>query len=70
MPKRITDGQRIVTYAMNATEEQLQQAIETLRAIQASKFPPVKRTRKTKQVAVADERQAELPNIPATESAN
>ena len=45
MPKRITDRQRIIAYAMQASAEQLQDVIETLKAIQAAKFPTIRKER-------------------------
>lgn len=54
MPKKITDRQRIITYAMNATEQELQDAIETFKAIQSSRFPKKQvRTKKPESVAAA-----------------
>ena len=70
MPKRISDRQRLIGYAMNASEEQLQDAIETLKAIQSNKYPkqaksPATRKARAKKAAAA---QPELPAMPAEES--
>ena len=46
MPKRITDRERIISFAMNATAEQIQDMIDTLKAIANSRFPKVAKTRK------------------------
>ena len=63
MPKRITEHERIVTYAMSASADQLQDAIGTLTAIQASRFPREKKKRKPRTLKpVADN--LELPGMP------
>jgi hypothetical protein len=39
MPKKISDRQRIITYASQVSEPELLEAIETLQAIRAGRFP-------------------------------
>jgi hypothetical protein len=68
MPKRISETQRLISFAMNASEEGLSNTIETLRAIQSNRFPksPSKpatpRTRGPKKA----KREAEQLVIPGT----
>lgn len=63
MPKRISDRERIVTYAMNASAEETQSLIDTLKAIQLNRFPrEIKRRRPRTVKPVIDE--PELPGMP------
>jgi len=48
MAKKISAVQRLVTFAMEVSEEELNQVLEVLAAIKASRFPVKKGTRTRK----------------------
>jgi hypothetical protein len=54
--KKISDRQRIITYASQCSQEQLSEAIETLQAINAGRFP-----REAKRAARARKGAAKQP---------
>jgi len=73
MPKRISETQRLISFAMNASEEGLSNTIETLRAIQSNRFPKTSakpataRTRGPKKVKKAAE-QLTIPGAAVAET--
>jgi hypothetical protein len=63
----MSDRQRIITYASQATEEQLSEAIETFLAIRAGRFPKERKraaTTRKARVQKATVAQPELPAMP------
>jgi|ERR1051325_2858140 hypothetical protein len=70
--KKISDKQRLITYAAQATEEQLSDAIETLQAIRAGRFPKERRksaTPRKTRTAKPTASQPELPAMPPKDEA-
>lgn len=66
MAKRISDTQRIVNFGLTADETALNQAIESLTAIRANRYPKDKRaTRKPR----ADKGSRRTQTPPASEAA-
>jgi hypothetical protein len=49
MAKRITDTERLITFAMNASEDTLSSTIQTLAAIRNNRFPTEKKSRKPRK---------------------
>lgn len=67
MAKKITPIQRLVEFAMGATEEELDGALQTLKAIRDSRFPS-KKAQVRKPRADKGSRRAQTPP-PAPEAA-
>lgn len=66
MPKRQTPIQKLVTFAMGVTEEELNGALDTIKAIKDSRFPKtVKAARKPRADKGA---KRTPPPAPATDS--
>lgn len=63
MAKKITDRQRLLTYAMTANEDQITEALETFRAALAARFPKDRKKRSRKASPQSDA-QPTLPGTP------
>src|SRR5262249_43582305 len=50
--KRISDTERLIDFAMSATEDALNGAIQSLTAIRNNRFPVVKQSRKPKKAKI------------------
>jgi hypothetical protein len=64
MPKKITDRQRLLTYAMTAEEPQILEALETFKAALTARFPK-ERKKRAKRTPPKDDNQLTIPGTPS-----
>lgn len=64
MARRQTPIQKLVTFALSVTEEELNGALDTIKAIKDSRFPKTAKTARAKRSDAGKSRRTPAPSTP------